>query len=149
MLKDFSLTLTGTPKTVQEPQDVSPPLVLSITLIDFRIPELICYRCNVLCHLLSQITRLWLCFSVADSAEILLRSPRKIFIFIIKKYICKIKVPKQLNKFNFEQNFTALRALQLAQLEASQCRVQQAAKVSDPAQMWRGFCPTNNIHQGW
>ena len=44
--------------------------------------------------------------SVDVLAEISLRSPRTLFIFIIKKYIYRIKVSK--NKlFNFEKNFTA------------------------------------------
>ena len=43
--------------------------------------------------------------SVAVLAEISLRSPRKLFIFIIKKKIIGSKYPK--NKlFNFEKNFT-------------------------------------------
>ena len=38
--------------------------------------------------------------NVAVSAEIALRSPRKLFIFIIKKYIYRIKVSKKINLFN-------------------------------------------------
>ena len=34
--------------------------------------------------------------SVAVLAEILLRSPRKLFIFIIKKYISRVKVSKKI-----------------------------------------------------
>ena len=33
--------------------------------------------------------------SVAVLAEIPRRSPRKIFIYIIKKYICRVKVPEK------------------------------------------------------
>ena len=43
---------------------------------------------------------------VAVLAEISVRSPRKIIIFIIKKYVNRIKVN---NKFDFEKNFTGER----------------------------------------
>ena len=45
--------------------------------------------------------------SVADIAETTLRSPRNIFIFIIKKIIFRIKVSKNKSISNFEKNFTA------------------------------------------
>ena len=44
--------------------------------------------------------------SDAVLAEMSLRSPRKLFIFIIKKYISRIKVSKKMLNFNFEKNFT-------------------------------------------
>ena len=43
--------------------------------------------------------------SVAVLAEISLRSPRKLFILIIKKYIYRSKVSKK-NEFNLEKLFT-------------------------------------------
>ena len=50
------------------------------------------------------------CSSVAVSAEISLRSPRKLFIFIIKRYIYRIEVSK--NKLiNFEKDFTEMQPM--------------------------------------
>ena len=47
-------------------------------------------------------------FSVAVLAEISLRSPRKLFIFIINKYICRIKVSKNKSDLILKINFTDL-----------------------------------------
>ena len=59
-LKDFSLALSDTLKAVQEPQVLSPTLIWSTSLIDFRIPGLISSRCNLFFHVLSEMTRFWL-----------------------------------------------------------------------------------------
>ena len=44
--------------------------------------------------------------SVAVLAVILLRSPRKLFIFVINKYIDRVRTSKK-ESLNFEKNFTA------------------------------------------
>ena len=41
--------------------------------------------------------------SVAVSAEILLRSPRKLCISSVKKYVCRIKVSKKIGELIFKQ----------------------------------------------
>ena len=59
----------------------------------------------------------WVQSSVAVLAEISLKSPRKLFIFVIKKHIYRIKISKINKLFNFETNFTDLNMLRMLQAE--------------------------------